>query len=70
MALPMKKIWIHKARSFKEAAAFDRRYYAALSGNERLAIVQFLRESFYKLEQGKRREKKRARFRRSIKIIQ
>ena len=44
----MKKIWVNRARSFKEAQDFDIAYYASLSSTERLEIVQILREEFFK----------------------
>ncbi|MEI6634415.1 MAG: hypothetical protein WCP22_11460 [Chlamydiota bacterium] len=56
----MKKIWVHKAKSFADAAKFDRLYYAGLSPEARLDIVQMLREEHFKIhralpyENGKR----------------
>ena len=44
----MRRIWIHKAKSFAEAKKFDRQYYANMSAEERLSIVQDLRESHLK----------------------
>ena len=44
----MKKIWINKARSFKEAQRFDNAYYSNLSSAERVESVQFLREEYFK----------------------
>ncbi len=41
--MAMKKVWVHKARSFKEAERFERRYYQAMSPNERVATVDWLR---------------------------
>ena len=49
----MAKIWINKANSFKEAEAFEREYYAQMTPSERIAVMQFLRESLYKLRKGR-----------------
>lgn len=40
----MKKIWVHKASSFKDAERFDRRYYQAMSPRERVETVDWLRQ--------------------------
>ena len=52
----MKKIWVNRARSFKEAQDFDIAYYASLSSTERVEIVQILREEFFKSSGFKFRE--------------
>ncbi len=44
----MKKIYVNRARSFKEAEDFDIAYYASLSSTERVESVQILREEFFK----------------------
>jgi hypothetical protein len=44
----MKKIWINKAKSFKEAREFDDAYYLNFSSTERVENVQILREEFFK----------------------
>lgn len=44
----MKRVWINKARSFKEAVDFDTAYYLSLSSEERLEGVQILREEYFK----------------------
>ncbi|MBI1883598.1 MAG: hypothetical protein HYS08_05275 [Chlamydiae bacterium] len=49
----MRKIWVHKAKSFKEAEEFDLEYYRAMSPSERLQDMQLLREIFYKIKNGK-----------------
>ncbi|MFC1668553.1 hypothetical protein ACFL1T_04140 [Chlamydiota bacterium] len=46
----MKKIWMHKSNSFKEAEAFDDEYYFRLAPEERLDMLQFLRISHQKME--------------------
>ncbi len=65
----MKKIFINKASSFKKAEDFDNRYYFNLKASERLDIVQFLRESYFKIK-GLPSNAGRKGLRRSIKIIQ
>lgn len=64
----MKRIWIKKANSFKEAEKFNRSYYLSLSPGQRLEIMQFLRETFYKMRRGQDESGKG--LRRIIKIIQ
>ena len=64
----MKKFWVHKADSFKEAEDFDREYYLAMPGEERLETVQFLREAYYKIK-GVKNESRKG-LRRVIKVIQ
>ena len=66
----MKKIWVKKFGSFKEAEAFDEKYYASMSISERLALMQFLRESFYKTHKKGKRGRHRKGLRGFIKIIQ
>ena len=46
----MKKIWVNKANSFKEAEEFDRRYYSQMGARERLETMQFLRETYDKFK--------------------
>ena len=43
----MKKIWIHKAKSFKEAEIFEDSYYSSMSIAEKLNCMQYLREIYY-----------------------
>ena len=63
----MKKIWINKASSFKEAAKFDSDYYAKMSKAERIGTMQFLREVYFKFKAPKNENGKR--LRRIIKVI-
>ena len=63
----MKKIWINKASSFKEAAEFDSVYYSKMSKSERIGTMQFLREVYNKLRISRNENGKR--LRRVIKII-
>ena len=64
----MKK-WVNKASSFKDAAEFDKNYYLAMSGTERLEIVQFLRGTYSKMKRGSKSESRKG-LRRSVKIVQ
>ncbi len=64
----MGKIWIKKSTSFREAAKFDRNYYRKMSAAERLEIMQFLREIYYKLRSNLRNESGK-RLRRVIRVI-
>lgn len=65
----MRKIWLHRARSYKEAEKFERTYYTHMSPEERLDIVQYLRESYGKMNKGAAHAH-RTGLRRVIKIIQ
>ena len=44
----MKRVWVNKAGSFKEAWDFDVAYYLSLSSEERLEGLQILREEYFK----------------------
>ena len=65
----MKKIWINKSNSFKEAEKFDENCYRQMTTTQRLEIMQFLRELNFKLKPEKRDESGK-RLRRFIRIIQ
>jgi len=65
----MKKIWVHRLNSFKEKEKFDNNYYLNMDSIERLEIVQFLREGYFKIK-GRLKNEGRKRLRRSVKIIQ
>ncbi|OGW85540.1 MAG: hypothetical protein A2987_01315 [Omnitrophica bacterium RIFCSPLOWO2_01_FULL_45_10] len=65
--MAMKKIWVNKANSFKEAAVFDSAYYAKMSKAERIGTMQFLREVYLKFKAPRNENGKR--LRRTIKII-
>ena len=45
----MKKIWVHKAKSFKEAADFDKRFWRSQSAQVRFAAAWKTIEEFYKI---------------------
>ncbi len=65
----MDKIWVNKAKSFKDAEKFDEEYYLNMTGSKRLEIIQYLRETYFKLKRGKKNENRKG-LRRSVKIIQ
>ena len=68
----MKKIWIHKPGSFREAEKFEVDYYLAMTPSERLGTVQLLREEYFKIR-GKTRGAKGGnseRLRRVVRVIQ
>lgn len=64
----MKRRWVKKTKSFKEAEKFERDYYFLMSGTERLENMQFLRELYRKFKQGKNENRKGLRG--FIKVIQ
>lgn len=64
----MKKIWFRKFYSYKEAEEFDTKYYADMSKQERLDIMQYLRDLYYKIK-GDRNASRKG-LRRVIRIIQ
>ncbi len=65
----MKKIWVKRPRSFKEAEKFDMDYSLYLSHTEKTRTMQVLREICRKIN-GNGRHENRKRLRRVIKIIQ
>ena len=65
----MKQIWVNIADSYKQAEDFDMKYYGLLSPQERLEIVQFLRESYLKIDR-RLKDADRKRLRRIVKIVQ
>lgn len=66
--IKVKKIWINKANSFKEAEEFDIHYYMEMSKTERLETMQFLREIYGKMKDRRKYESRKG-LRRFIKII-
>jgi len=66
----MKKIWIYKTSSFRNAEEHDKDYYLTMSKRKRLEIVQFLREVYYKMKQNFKNNANRKGLRRIIKVIQ
>ncbi len=65
----MKKVWVHKANSFRETKDFEENYYMAMSKTERLGTMQLLRELYYKIKPEAGDESRKG-LRRVIKIIQ
>ena len=65
----MKKIWVNKANSFRDAERFDRNYYFAMGASKRLETMQLLRETYYKIKKRPLYESRKG-LRRVIKIIQ
>ena len=65
-----RKIWVHKARSFEDAAKFEEIYYQTLSRTERVATMQWLRDSFERFKKGRQGAKNRKRLRRIVTIVQ
>lgn len=65
----MKSVWIHRAKNFEEAAAFDRNYYFSMTPEERLDTMQQLRESYFKLKKEYAADAGATRLRRHVKII-
>lgn len=65
----MNRIWVRRATSFEEAAAFDREYYAAMTPEERLDTMQRLREAYFKLNKEYAADDGAARLRRHVEII-
>lgn len=63
----MKRIWVRKIDSHKEAERFDLGYYLSMTPQKRIETMQYLREIYYKIK-GKD-EKGRERLQRVIKII-
>lgn len=64
----MRKKWIKKFKSFNEAEKSDREYYNKMSPEERLDIMQFLRETYSKFK-GKFKYAAGTRLQRVIKVI-
>ena len=65
----MKKIWVNKAHSFKEAEELDRQYYLRMSGKEKIETVQLLREIYCKINKEAKNASRKG-LRRIIRIIQ
>jgi hypothetical protein len=64
----MKKVWIHKTNSFKEAKEFEDKYYLLESPQERLSDMQFCREQYFKMKGIVNAGRKR--LRRVIRVVQ
>ena len=64
----MIKVWMNKVNSFKEAEAFDSKYYKNLSSTERIETIQLLREQYFKFN-GLNLNENRKRLRRVSRVI-
>lgn len=64
-----RQIWMKKARSFSDARYQDFDYYLNMSAQERLEVVQFLRESYSKFHKKNKYESGK-RLRRTVRVIQ
>ncbi|MFH1683311.1 MAG: hypothetical protein ABIA67_00365 [Candidatus Margulisiibacteriota bacterium] len=64
----MPKIWVKKFDSFKKADEAELEYYLKMSPEEKLSVVQMLRENYHKLT-GAKKHVGSDRLRRTIKII-
>ena len=64
----MRKIWVKRSKSFKEAEKFNQEYYSNMSASKRLEIIQILRDAYFKLKTGPCYES-RKRLRRVVRII-
>lgn len=60
--------FVNKAKSFKEAAAFDENYYAYRTPEECISDVQVCREQYFKMCNINVHEI-RKRFRRTVRVI-
>jgi len=63
------KIWMKRAKSFSEAQEQDTDYYLNMSAQERLEIVQFLREQHPKFARVKLSESGKG-LRRTVRVVQ
>jgi hypothetical protein len=63
----MKKIWVRKTESYREAGSFDLEYYLNMTPQKRIETMQYLREIYYRIK-GKD-EKSREGLQRVIKVI-
>ena len=64
----LKHIWLKKFNSFRKADAADIQEYINMSPNKKLELMQYLRESYYKLDKKMYNESKKG-LQRTIKII-
>ena len=62
------KIWMKRAKSFSEAQEQDTDYYLNMSAQERLEIVQFLREQYPKFARVKLSESGKG-LRRTVRVV-
>ena len=69
----MKKIWVNKPKSFEEAQEFDKKYYENMTPQQRLSIIQELREMDFNFPKNRKRASiphaSRRRLQRVVKIV-
>ncbi len=65
----MQKIWMRKATSFSEAQEQDIDYYLNMNAQERVEIVQFLREQCPKFAKVDLSESRKG-LRRTVRVVQ
>ena len=65
----MQKIWMRKATSFSKAQEQDIDYYLNMSAQERIEIVQFLREQYPKFAKVDLSESRKG-LRRTVRVVQ
>jgi hypothetical protein len=63
------RIWMKKAKSFSEADDYNLYYYLKMSAQERLEIVQYLREQDTKFFRGNENESGKG-LRRAVRVVQ
>ncbi len=63
-------VWVKKCFSFQEAEEADFEYYRAMSRQERLSIIQELRERYEKFGKGQTHGARREGLRRVLRVIQ
>ncbi len=65
----MPKIWVNKADSFSAAKEFEDSYYSEMLPSERLDILQWLREEYFRSQKTRIGNESGERLRRVFKII-
>lgn len=62
------EIWVKRFHSFKDAETEELYYYASMTPEERLSIVQLLREEYWKFK-GPKGNESRKRLSRVFKVV-
>ena len=65
----VQRIWMKKAKSFSEAQDQNLDYYLKMSAQERLEIVQYLREQYTRFFKGNENESGEG-LRRTVRVVQ
>jgi len=63
----MKKVWVHKSNSFKEAEEFDRKFWARAGSHARFVAAWQMIKEFLKM---KGKDERLLRLRRSVQNIE